>query len=107
MILKYVVVATFLIFGSAQLLQAKPIVEQFEEFGLPSWTASVVGVVQIAGAIGLLVNGVALPIAIGLVLVMIGAVGFHVRAKHPMPKLAPALIVLALTSTLAYSLWVA
>ena len=94
MVIRFVVVTAFLIFGSAQLLQAKPIVELFEEFGLPSWTASAVGFVQIAGAIG-------------LTLVMIGAVGFHLRAKHPAPKIAPAFIVLVLTSTLAYSLSVA
>ena len=107
MVIKFVVVAVFLIFGSAQLLQAKPIVEQFEEFGLPGWAASVVGFVQVAGAIGLLVNVAVLPIAIGLTLVMIGAVGFHMRAKHPAPKIAPAFIALVLTSTLAYLLWVA
>lgn len=97
-ILKYTLGAIFLLAGSVKVFKAKPIVEQFEEFGLPNYFIVVVGVLEILGATALLfVPSLSLYAAIGLVLLMIGAVANHLKVKHPIEKTAPSLILGILT----------
>ena len=51
-ILKIVVAVAFLLAGGAKLAGAKPLADQFEEFGLPRKMMYLVGLLEIAGAIG-------------------------------------------------------
>jgi uncharacterized membrane protein len=53
-----------------------------------------IGASELAGAAGLMVPSLRVWAAVGLVLVMVGAVGVHVRARHGLAKTAPALVTL-------------
>ena len=90
LILKIIVAVGILLAGVAKLLGAKPIAEQFEEFGLAPWMKRAVGVLEVAGAAGLFIEPLALWAAIGLALLIIGAVGNHLKVKHPISQSAPA-----------------
>ena len=49
MILKIIVAAGFLLAGTAKLISAKPIVAQFEEFGLSNGIMRGIGILEVAG----------------------------------------------------------
>ena len=95
-ILKIIIAIGFLLAGSAKLLGAKPIAEQFEEFGLSPWMMRAVGILEVAGAIGLYIEPLSFWAALGLALLMVGAVGNHLKAKHPISKSVPAALLLLL-----------
>ncbi|MGB0651590.1 MAG: DoxX family protein [Thermoplasmatota archaeon] len=48
-----------------------------DDLGVPSWALTVIGALEVAGAIGLLVNRTRFWAADGLALLMLGAVGTH------------------------------
>ena len=52
-IVKGLLTAAFLMAGGAKLAAAKPLADQFHEFGLPLGLMRVIAVLEIAGAIGL------------------------------------------------------
>ena len=102
---KYILSILFVFAGAAKIFSAKPIQEQFEEFGLPLKLMIGIGVLEILGAIGLQFNDWAIYAAIGLLLLMIGAVGNHLKVKHPISKIIPSfLLLLSLASFLYFSL---
>lgn len=74
---------------------------QFEDWGLPAWTRILVGLAEVAGAIGLLVPALRFYAASGLVLLMVGGVGTHLANAEwtiaPMP-----LVLASLAATLAW-----
>ncbi len=75
--------------------------EMLRHLGLTDSQIRALGVVEVAGALGLLV-GIWIPIlgllaAIGFVLYFLGALIMHVRAKDPAKDLAPALVLLVLS----------
>lgn len=88
--------------GLAKLLRAKPIAEQFEEFALDPRAMIVVGGLEVLGGIGLLISSLTLYAAVGLALLMLGAVANHLKVKHPTSKLAPSAVLLILTSLYIY-----
>ena len=96
LILKIAVTLAFLFAGGAKLAGAKPLIEQFDEFGLPLWLMRAIGILEVAGAIGLWINALAFWAALGLGLLMIGAVGNHIKAGHPFARSAPAAMLLLL-----------
>ncbi len=68
--------------GIAKLAGAKPLADQFQEFGLPKAMMLVVGSLEIAAAIGLNFRLLVFYAASGLVLLMLGAIANHVKVKH-------------------------
>jgi len=80
--------------GVPKLINAKPVVEQFEEFGLNRNIRYGVGVAEVAAAIGLFIDALDALAAIGMVLMMIGAIYFHRRAGHQLQDSVPAVVVL-------------
>ena len=50
-ILKIIIGIAFLLAGVAKLAGAKPLADEFEEFGLPRFLMYLVGVLEIAGPI--------------------------------------------------------
>lgn len=103
-IFKIVLSLLFLLAGSAKLLSAKPIKEQFEEFGLSKPAMMGVGALEVLGAIGLQFNNLALYAAIGLLLLMIGAVVNHVKVKHPVSKIAPSFLLTIALGVLLFNM---
>jgi uncharacterized membrane protein YphA (DoxX/SURF4 family) len=96
LILKGLLSAAFLLAGGAKLAGAKPLADQFREFGLPAWTMPLVGALEVAGASGLWLEPFAGWAALGLAGLMLGALANHAKARHPISKFAPAAVLLLL-----------
>ncbi|MCA1791690.1 MAG: DoxX family protein [Thioalkalivibrio sp.] len=80
---------------------ARSIAEEFERYGFPDWVRVVVGSTKLALAAALLVGvvyaQVALPAAVLMGVLMLGAVAAHVRVRDPLVKSLPALGMLLLS----------
>jgi putative oxidoreductase len=92
-VLKYFLSIAFVLAGGAKIFRAKPMVDQFKEFGLPNFGVVAVGILEVIGAIGLWLPNLSMYAAIGLFLLMIGAVANHLKVEHPFKQFAPALIL--------------
>lgn len=105
-ILSVVLAAAFAGSGLTKITGQKAMVESAEHFGIPWPRYRLIGVVEVVAAIGLVVGiwvrWIGVAAAVGLVLLMAGAVFFHLRAKDG-PKMwgpAAALGVLALVTAI-------
>lgn len=92
--------------GSAKLSGSKKMTDQLAHLGVGPGLMRLIGAAQLLGAAGVLVGlwfgplGVAA--ALGLTVMMVGAVVYHVRAGDSAQEMSGAVIVLLLTlSTLA------
>jgi len=73
---------------------AKNLKEEFEVYGLPGWFMGVVGFFKILFAV-MLIAGIWVPLltkpaAIGMAILMLGAVSMHIKVKDPVKKGLPA-----------------
>ena len=100
--LKIVLAVAFVLAGGFKVFRAKPMVDQFKEFGLPNFAVQLVGALEVLGAIGLFVPSLSLYATIGLILLMVGAVFNHLKTKHPFKTFAPALFLGIASSVLLY-----
>jgi uncharacterized membrane protein YphA (DoxX/SURF4 family) len=86
---------------------AKNMKEEFAAYGLPWWFIYVVGGLKILLALSLLAGfwlpEIVRPAAIGMVILMLGAVAMHLKVGDPLRKAAPASAVLALSLLVAIS----
>ena len=79
--------------GSAQSLK-----DEFATYGLPDWTFYAVGALKVGSAV-LLIAGIWIPQlirppAVVVALLMVGALAMHAKAKDPLTKSVPALLML-------------
>jgi hypothetical protein len=86
--------------GTAQNLR-----EEFEVYGLPGWFMGVVGFLKLLCAT-LLIAGVwypalTRPAAVGLAVLMAGAVAMHFKVKDPLMRSLPAFTMLVLSVAIA------
>lgn len=85
---------------------AKNMREEFATYGLPQWFMGVIGFLKVTLAIfliaGLFIPWLVKPAAIGVAVLMLGAVGMHFKVRDPLKKSLPAfsLLVLCLIVTL-------
>jgi hypothetical protein len=105
LILKGLLTAAFLMAGGAKLAGAKPLADQFREFGLPLGLMRVIGVLEVAGAIGLWVKPFPVWAAAGLAGLMVGAVANHLKVQHPLLKAAPSIVLGLLCVLAAVGMW--
>ncbi len=91
--------------GAAKLWGAKPLADQFEEFGLPKAVMYMVGALEVIAAITLHVDLLTFYTACGLILLTIGAMSNHIKIKHPLSSNIPALVVLILSVVIAINSW--
>ena len=87
----------FAAIGSAKLLAVAPMRARAEHVGLSVEAYRVIGALEVAGAIGL-VDGLAVPLlrtlaALGLLLLMAGAMVAHVRVKDGLKEMALAIVL--------------
>lgn len=88
------VVTLVMIMGGVMKLTGNPMAtESFAVLGLPAWFATFIGICEIAGAIGLWLRRTSMLAAIGIALIMIGAVYYHV-VHTPISEGLPAFVVL-------------
>ena len=98
-VLSLLLAAAFLGSGAAKLAGAKQSVEIRDRLGLTARLWRGIGILEVAAAVGLAV-GLAVPAAgiaaaVGLILLLIGAIGTHGR-WHELSKAAPAAALLLL-----------
>lgn len=86
--------------GSATNMRA-----EFETYGLPMWSVALVGFFKLLFATclvaGIWFPALVRPAAIGIAILMLGAVVMHVKIKDPAKKSLPALTMLVLSLIVA------
>ena len=94
------VALAFLGAGGAKLAGTAVMVELFAKVGLGQWFRYFTGLLEVVGAIGLLMSRYAFYAAILLAIVMVGAVIAEVAVLGDSP--APAAVLLVLSGIIAY-----
>ena len=93
--------AMFLVAGWSKVSGSEMQRKGFAERGQSLGFMHLIGALELAGALGLVVGFwvpiLALLAAIGLTIIMVGAVFTHVRAKDPLSRATPALVLLLLS----------
>ncbi len=74
--------------------------EEFEAYGIPFWLMTVIGGIKVTLAL-LLIAGIwfpalTMPVAICMGLLMVAAVGMHIKVKDPLKKALPAFTLVIL-----------
>jgi hypothetical protein len=81
--------------------------DEFAVYGLPASMVAVIGGLKLLFATLLLVGtwypAVTRPAAIGLALLMLGAIAMHVKVRDPIAKSLPAAAMLMLAAIVAYA----
>lgn len=87
--------------------EAASLSEEFEIYGLPRWAMGVVGSLKILFAILLIVGiwhpSIVEPAAMGMAVLMAGAVSMHLKVGDPLMRSLPAVIMLALSVIVAFA----
>ena len=85
--------------------EAKNLTEEFAAYGLPFWFMCVVGGLKVSLAVALIAaiwfHRVAQPAAIGLGVLMLGALAMHLKVKDPIKKSLPAMGVFGMCTAIA------
>ncbi len=91
--------------GGSKALALAPMRARAEHLGYSTGAFRVVGLLELAGAVGLVVGLAWTPLtlaaAVGLVALLVGAVVSHARVGDPVTAMVPALVVAAATIALA------
>ena len=95
-----VIAAAFLAAGSAKLAGVPFMVGLFAQIGLGQWFRVLTGVVEVAGAVALLIPGLAPIGALWLGGTMVGAVATHLFVLHTSP--VPAVVLGLLNVVVLY-----
>lgn len=101
LILSVLLAIAYLGAGSAKLAGAQPMQEAFTNFGYPLAFMYFIGLCEVAGAIGLFIKKTSLYAAMGLAIIMAGAVGSHLL-HDPLSKSIPAAVLLILCAVAIY-----
>ena len=79
--------------------------EEFQVYGLPEWSVQVIGFLKLLFAACLIAGiwypALTRPAAIGIAILMLGAVAMHIKVKDPLKKSLPALTMLILSVIVA------
>jgi putative oxidoreductase len=96
-ILQALLAIAFIKSGFDKLSHGPETAKMFGSLGLPDWFAYLIGGGELLGGIGLLLPRTVRPAAIGLIIIMLGAVFMH-ATKIPggLAKGVPAMVLLAL-----------
>ena len=77
-IITVIVVLAFLFFGGMKMMSPDQVVQNFQSWGYPTGFHYIVGILEILGALGLLLVPYSRKAAIFLAVMMVGALGTHV-----------------------------
>jgi uncharacterized membrane protein YphA (DoxX/SURF4 family) len=95
-----VLAAAFLAAGGAKLAGVPFMVQLFDQIGLGQWFRVVTGLVEVTGALALVIPGLASLGGLWLGFTMICAVATHVLVLHTSP--VPAIVLGALNALVVY-----
>ena len=81
------------------VVRYKNIVEEFVQFGYPSWLRDFVGILKLTFVVLIINSGPALVKlgASGICLLMLAAIGTHIKIKNPFHKMLPAISLFSLS----------
>jgi len=86
---------------------AKSMKEEFEAYGLPEWFMKLIGFLKLTLAAlliaGIFVPDLIKPAAIGMAILMLGAIVMHIKVKDSLVKSFPAFSFLALSMILIFA----
>ncbi|WP_227793458.1 DoxX family protein [Paenibacillus guangzhouensis] len=103
-ILQSFLLVTMAFGGGSKLAGAKNFVEMFESLHLPQWFRVVTGLVQLVGAVGLVIGywypAAAAWAGIWIGITMLVACLTHFRVKHPVTQAIPASVITLIAATL-------
>lgn len=78
--------------------------QEFAAYGLPTWSFYLVGALKLSCAVGLIagiwVPALLKPAVLVLVVLMLGALGMHIKVNDPPIKSLPAALMLAMSGAL-------
>ena len=81
--------------------------EEFEVYGLPPWFMPAVGFLKLLFAVllivGVWVPSVTTPAAVGMAVLMLGAVSMHIKVNDPPIRSLPAFSLLVLSLLVAFA----
>jgi hypothetical protein len=100
-VLRILIALFFLVAAGMKFAGTAFEVAGFERFGYALWFMYVVGALQVVGALLLAMRGTAALGAALLAVIMLGAVGSHLRAGDPVTMAIPALILLVVLAGIA------
>ncbi|WP_338472591.1 DoxX family protein [Niallia sp. XMNu-256] len=96
-ILQVLLALIFSMTGFMSVSGNKQQIEQFEHLNLPQWFRIVTGLVQLIGAVGLVIGiwypSIAALAGLWSAMTMLGGFATHIKAKDPISKALPALIL--------------
>ena len=97
-ILAVVLAFVFVFAGGVKLIGAPSMVAEFAQIGIGQWFRFVTGVLEVSGAIGLLIPRFRFRAALQIATVMVGATGVNIWVLHvpPLARLTAILMTLAL-----------
>ena len=81
--------AAFLLAGISKLTGAAT--PMFAGWGYPAWFAVLIGILEVAGAFGLLFPRTTRPAVLGLGVIMVGALGTHLVNGEPLESIRPVI----------------
>lgn len=96
LVLRVLLALPLLLAGSAKLAGVPQLHASFAMMGLPAGFGYFIGAAEVAGAIGLFIEPLRRLAALGIALVMVGALGFHI-GYTPLAQGLPAAILLGLS----------
>jgi putative oxidoreductase len=99
-ILQILCACMFLFAGGSKLAGQQAMVDTFQTIGLGQWFRYLTGLIEVGGALLLLVPSLAFFGAVALAVTMVGAVITHLFIIGGSP--APALVLLVATGAIAY-----
>ena len=83
--------------------------DEFATYGLPGWSVNVIGFLKVLLAvlliIGIWVPMLVVPSAIGMALLMLGAITMHIKVNDSLKKSLPALSMLLLSAIEIFFSW--
>ena len=86
--------------------EAKNMKEEFQVYGLPSWFVGVIGFLKVLFALmliaGLWLPALVQPAAIGIAVLMVGAIIMHIKVNDTVIKSLPAFSLLVLSAIVAF-----
>lgn len=90
----YVFVTLIMLMGGlAKVTGQEMAIKSFADMGLPSWFGTFIGVCEVAGAIGIWLPRLSSLAALGIGIIMVGAIYYHITFP-PVQAGIPALLVL-------------
>ena len=78
--------------------------KEFLEYQLPSWLRDLVGILKLSFSVMIISNNKDLVWigSMGIIILMMGAIGTHFKVKNPFPKMIPAIALSILCLMIIY-----